>query len=370
MIEDSRIWNLMSRKLSGEATTAELEELEELLKTNPKAQYSFEVLSEWWELEDTERSKQESEESLKRVKEQLSYAENQDENTEDLSQIEIKPWYRRWGVAAAVIILLGLSAVYLYPSFFGSNSHIDATNKGIMSQVSTRYGSKSKIVLPDGTLVRLNAGSNITYNNKEFGKSTRTVTLIGEAYFDVAQDANHPFVIHAGKINIKVLGTVFNVKSYPDDSQSSATLISGSIEVSFANRPRKKVRLQPHQTLTFFNHSIIVENNIKPNHNKVQSKNGFMIAPAKIMPEDSLIVATSWVEDKLAFRSESFPELARQMERWYNVHINFSDDKVKQYQFTGIFKNESLKQALKALTITAPFHYDIVGDEVYIYSDN
>src|SRR5699024_4746268 len=97
----------MSRKLSGEATTAELEELEELLKTNPKAQYSFEVLSEWWELEDTERSKQESEESLKRVKEQLSYAENQDENTEDLSQIEIKPWYRRWGVAAAVIILLG-----------------------------------------------------------------------------------------------------------------------------------------------------------------------------------------------------------------------------------------------------------------------
>src|SRR5699024_2915902 len=143
-------------------------------------------------------------------------------------------------------------------------------------------------------------------------------------------------------INIKVLGTVFNVKSYPDDSQSSATLISGSIEVSFANRPRKKVRLQPHQTLTFFNHSIIVENNIKPNHNKVQSKNGFMIAPAKIMPEDSLIVATSWVEDKLAFRSESFPELARQMERWYNVHINFSDDKVKQYQFTGIFKNESL----------------------------
>ncbi|HLR38023.1 MAG TPA: FecR domain-containing protein [Chitinophagaceae bacterium] len=360
----------MSRKLSGEATTAELEELEELLKSNSKAQYSYEVLSEWWEHEDMEMEEQKSEDSLKRVKEQLSYAETKEENTENLPQIEIKPWYRRWGVAAAIIILLGLSAVYLYPYSFGGNSNFGSTDKGIMSQVSTRYGSKSKIVLPDGTLVRLNAGSNITYNNKEFGKSTRTVTLVGEAYFDVAEDANHPFVIHAGEINIKVLGTVFNVKSYPDDSKSSATLISGSIEVSFANRPQKKVRLQPHQTLTLLNHSISVEKDINSTPNGIHSKKGFMIAPAKLMPEDSLIVATSWVEDKLAFRSETFPELARQMERWYNIHINFSDDKVKKYQFTGIFKNESLKQALKALKITAPFHYDIIGDEVYIYSDN
>ena len=84
------------------------------------------------------------------------------------------------------------------------------------NEVSTQPGSKSKIQLPDGSTVWLNAGSKLTYT-KDFGKEIREVTLIGEAFFDVTKMKEKPFIIHTSSINIKVLGTAFNVKAYPED---------------------------------------------------------------------------------------------------------------------------------------------------------
>ncbi len=367
MEEQTHIWNLITRKLSGEATAEEVSELETYLKSHPEKQYAFGMLSEWWRLKEPAQADERIAARFQKLRQQLQLPEKDD--VEELPPLRYGFWPRnKWAVAAVALVLVGCAAFFYFSGGrFSMDPSAAIVSEGVMSQVSTSYGSKSKVVLPDGTLVWLNSGSNLTYNNRKFGKESRAVVLVGEAYFEVAHDADHPFIIHAGKINVKVLGTAFDIKSYPSDPTIQATLIRGAIEVSFANQPKKKVRLKPHQTLTVVNNAMMIAGN-RVNKGLAQSKNGYTVNPVTVMPEDSTIVETSWVDNKLAFRSEAFPQLARQMERWYNVNINFTDSQVKQYKFTGIFKNESLEQALKALKITAPFNYRVNGDEVYISS--
>lgn len=273
--------------------------------------------------------------------------------------------WRKWLIAATVtVILVSAGAWALRKQTSAANSPVVSPQMAGLSEVSTRYGSKSKVTLPDGTMVWLNSGSSFTYDNNHFGERDREVTLSGEGFFKVVHDPGHPFIIHAGKIDIKVLGTSFDVKSYPEDATTEATLIQGSIEVSFSDQPQKTVRLAPSEKLIVFNDDQLVLKNLSSP--KPETKKGYEIAPVTVIPSDSTVVETSWVENKLAFRSETFADLAVQMERWYNVEINFSGSAVKQYRFTGIFTTESLDQALKALQITAPFHYRIEKSEVYI----
>lgn len=267
--------------------------------------------------------------------------------------------------AAAVILLLICTGLYFrLPPRTPNRPDNGNISYDRLSEISTHYGSKSKATLPDGTLVWLNSGSKLTYHNNQFGQKTREVTITGEAFFNVTHDADHPFIIHAGRINIKVLGTAFDVKSYPEDNTSEATLIRGAIEVSFADQPEKKISLKPHQKLVVYKDDRMVAQSL--NINQKEEVQGYKVSPMTFIPKDSTVVETSWVQNKLAFRSEKFVDLAQQMERWYNVKINFSGSKVKQYRFTGIFMNESLEEALQALQITAPFRYHIEQNEVFI----
>lgn len=366
MEEETYIWSLITKKLSGEATESELGELEDFLRKQPSWQYSYEMLSTWWPQATAKEMLPEARQSFSRVQETIGVSYDEPE-------IPVAPWdiprsrrsWKKWALVAGVgaVLLLGGTALWKKRTV-QSPPLAAATPSGHLSEISTRYGSKSKVALPDGSVVWLNSGSNFTYDNNHFGEADRQVTLSGEAFFDVAHDAAHPFIIHAGKIDIRVLGTSFDVKSYPEDKTIEATLIHGSIEVSFPDHPQKRVLLTPRQKLIVFNDDRLVLQNMNPL--KPEAKKDYKIAPMTIIPSDSTVVETSWVQNKLAFRSENFQDLAVQMERWYNVDINFTSSAVRHYKFTGIFANESLDQALKALQITAPFRYRIEQNEVYI----
>src|ERR1019366_6846207 len=104
---------------------------------------------------------------------------------------------------------------------------------------------KSKIVLSDGSVVTLNSETTLRYP-AEFNGQTREVYLDGEAFFDVAKDHKHPFIVHAGKMNVRVLGTAFNIKSYANDATSETTLIRGAIEVTMSDRPSDRIILKPN----------------------------------------------------------------------------------------------------------------------------
>ena len=115
-----------------------------------------------------------------------------------------------------------------------------------------RQGSRTHLTLPDGTMVWLNAGSRLSYG-KNYNTATREVNLTGEAFFDVAHNTQKPFLIHTARIDVQVLGTSFNVKSYPTDRTTEATLIRGSIEVSIKDRPSEKIILRPDEKLVVAN---------------------------------------------------------------------------------------------------------------------
>lgn len=373
MEDELHIWTLITRKLSGEATDAELEQLEALLKAQPEWQFSYEMLGAWWKQHPSEAAGGKAEESFSHLKDKLGLYE-MPEQPEDHASVDTEyPWKsshakkgNNWLVASLLCAALVCVAWFIfYPKPNANKIQNGHNNSQGLSEVSTRYGSKSKATLPDGTVVWLNSGSKLTYNNSDFGDKKREVTLTGEGFFDVAFDAAHPFIIHAGKINIRVLGTAFDVKSYPEDNTSEATLIRGAIEVSFTGSPGKKVLLKPQQKLIVYKDDRIISQNL--NAKQDADVKEYKVAPMTFIPSDSTVVETSWVQNKLAFRSETFADLAKQMERWYNVKINFSGSKIKHYRFTGIFMNESLEEALQALQITAPFHYRIEQNEVFIY---
>ncbi len=149
-------------------------------------------------------------------------------------------------------------------TFFTAKGNKTAIARQV-NEISTRPGSKSKVELPDGSVVWLNAGSTLTYD-KDFGKENRAVTLIGEGFFDVTKNKEKPFIISTESISIKVLGTVFNVKAYKEDKQTETSLIHGSIEVTIKNRPNDKIILSPSEKL-------IVENSILKNVQKENENN-------------------------------------------------------------------------------------------------
>jgi ferric-dicitrate binding protein FerR (iron transport regulator) len=242
-----------------------------------------------------------------------------------------------------------------------------------VSEVVTRNGSRTNLYLPDGTRVWLNAGSRITYN-KDIGAAgnnpaNREVNLIGEAFFDVAHNPGQPFIIHTKRIDITVLGTSFNVKSYPSDKTTETILIHGSIEVAIRNKVNKKIILQPNEKLVVDNE----DSTFLQRH--VSNRPAILLAqhPPLIIQKPTYehmtgaMVETSWVNERLIFQEETFGELAKQMERWYGVTITFSKPELQMLQFTGSFRQETIQQALHALTLTAAFNYTILGTQINIY---
>jgi len=196
-------------------------------------------------------------------------------------------------------------------------------------QLATRYGNRIHAILPDGSSVWLNSGSTIKYAENLEVDGKREVTLNGEAYFDVKHDTVHPFVVHAGKMNVVVLGTAFNVRAYAGDAYMETTLIRGKVEVINANNPGQNIILYPNEKVTLATRSDVTQKSKLTV--KTAPVDSLATASAAITLPNEAIAETGWVNNKLIFKKENFNDLAKQLERWYNINIVFDDDK---YAFT------------------------------------
>jgi len=362
-----RIWEIVAKKLAGEASVHELEELEEILRSNPELHYSLQTISDLWfhSLPVTEDASQAFERHLERMKAQgieMETADNQD--VIEFEERSGRFVWLKWMAVALVVFMVGWYFLIRDSSTPGSES---APSLALNSEVSTKNGSRSKIMLPDGTQVWLNAGSKLTYG-KEFGNSLREVTLTGEAYFDVVKDSAKPFLIHARNVDIRVLGTAFNVKSYPDDKTTETSLIRGSVEVSIKNRPKEKIILKPNEKLVVNAEvdSIVAKPSQPQVAKAIRNAPQVVLDQVNFHEKEQVIVETSWVENILIFDAETFAELAPKLERWYGVKIIFTSQDIQNIRLTGSFKGESLQTALKGLKITANFNYTIKNDTVII----
>lgn len=358
-------WILLSKKLSGESTTEELQVLENLILEHPEWQYAVQNLEELWK-QQPKKDHSEEEDAymlhLHRMQElNIPFGKEPENGPVPITRKpkRLMTWFR---AAAAIFILAG--AWLLLGRFLKTGNDRELAAEG--SEITTRPGSTSKVKLPDGSVVWLNAGSKLTYN-KDFGKELREVTLSGEGFFDVTKMKEKPFIIHTSTINIKVLGTVFNVRAYPEDKHTETSLIRGSIEVTIKNRPNDKIILSPSEKLVVENDKITAPDLAPKGIREQVPVTVPLVAVNKLLysPVDSSVEETAWMDNRIVFRSEPFEELAIRMERAYDVRISIASEDLKEEKLNGTFDNLSITQALEALTEMIPsLHFEKNGNQI------
>ena len=366
-MSQERFWTLLSKKLAGEATAEELKELETLITEHPEWQYAIQNLEDLWKHEPASDDKIQEEDAymlhLHRMADlNIPFNEMPVEEPAQEPKRRIMRWY--WAAAACAA---GIAAFFVFSGKLNGSAETPVAS--LVNEISTKPGSKSRVQLPDGTVVTLNAGSKLSYD-KEYGKELREVSLTGEGFFEVTKMKEKPFIIHTSSINIKVLGTVFNVKAYPEDKKTETSLLSGSIEVTIKNRPNDKIILSPSEKL-------VVENAVVNTAQekwaeatpaeKITSSPLMSINKLKYEAEDSAVAETQWINNRLVFNDESFEELAVRMERWYDVKISIDDERLKSKRLTGNFERENIDQALEALKYLIRFRFEKTGNNIIIH---
>jgi ferric-dicitrate binding protein FerR (iron transport regulator) len=345
---------LLALKLSGEATQEDLDELEQLILEKPDTVYHDEVLKELFQKKD-EQGDVEQYYNRHRLKYQ-----NKLQFAEDTIPVSIKSGSTKLFFAVGSLFLIFSIGLL----FFLKSNQEDSSD--LNAKITSGEKIRKNIVLPDGTKVYLNSNSELLYDKDMNTKSVRSVMLIGEAFFDVSHNKSRPFIINTNKISIKVLGTAFNLKAYPEDVETQATLLRGSIELSVKNRNVKSVRLKPSQKFALIDNCT---NNITPSMSmpatgvriKVENTSPVQVA-GKVYAEE-----VAWIENKLVFRNQSLREMKPQLERWFNIKLEIKNEDINSFHFTGVFTDENLTQALTSLKIIRPFNFKINKHDVIIY---
>ena len=194
-----------------------------------------------------------------------------------------------------------------------------------------------KVVLPDGSKVWLNSESSISYPGS-FGSKERRVVVTGETYFEVAKDPAHPFIVSVNNVDVKALGTAFNIKAYSNEDVLKVTLIEGAVKVT--GKTREEV-LAPNQQL------------------QVNAEQW------QLRKMDETGHVTSWVKNEFRFTDETIEEIARELERWYDVQIEIKE-KIEYHFHAHLSRNLPISDILKLLEATDHVHFTITEGTITV----
>jgi transmembrane sensor len=265
-------------------------------------------------------------------------------------------------IAVAATVLLLVSLGFNFRSVFRGNQRVTTDISVVYNEISTPKGSRTQVSLPDGTKVWLNAGSTIKYP-MEFLKGDRKVLLTGEAFFEVKKYPKKRFIVNTSDLAIKVWGTKFNVKAYPEDRMIQTTLVEGSISIQKLKGKEKDTYLSPNQTATYFKATGIMPEMVNAEPAPLKKA-----APQTVHIENKIntILYTSWKDQKWVIEGQKLGDLARELERRFNVEIKFDNESIKQYKFTGILSDETFEQVLEVIKFSAPIEYSITTNLVIL----
>ncbi len=243
----------------------------------------------------------------------------------------------KYAAAASVVVLFGLLLHLYQPGKLGDKG---GPSNSEMMLVHNKGKEQKEVVLPDGSTVLLNMDSQIEYP-AIFKGAKRSVSFIGEGYFNITHDSIKPFVVSTQDFDIKVLGTTFNVKSYLNDTQTETTLISGKVEV--LREAEEPLLLAPSQKAIF-------------------SKENKKMDVEKVVLED----AVAWQKGSLIFKSTPMEQVVLDLERKYDVKIKINSPKLLKYEYTGTFDNLTMKEALQLLVMSSPIQYKEVNQKIIL----
>jgi ferric-dicitrate binding protein FerR (iron transport regulator) len=269
---------------------------------------------------------------LKNIEAEIN-SENKDITLNKRSDIRFK--LNKWMRVAALFILPALTAAGTY-LFMNKNVTTSAP-----LVIAVERGQKANITLPDGSKAWLNSQSKLTYS-ANFNVEKRELQLEGEAYFEVAHNPQKPFIIQSKDMTVEALGTAFSVKAYVEDSHISSILMRGKVRVT---TPSGELILQPNEKVLYD----------KTSHTMKQSK----VANAANF--------TGWIHNELRFENESLADIAKSIQRIYNVDIIFTSEKLKNQCYTGTANNNSLESVLNFIALTSPVSFKIDNQQVTLY---
>ncbi|WP_179376293.1 FecR family protein [Winogradskyella wichelsiae] len=216
----------------------------------------------------------------------------------------------------------------------------------VYNTLTVPYGKKFEVKLADGTIVNVNAGSSLRYPVNFVEGKNRNVFLEGEAFFKVAKDAKHPFVVNANEIDVRVLGTEFNISSYPEDENINTVLVEGSVNVYKANA----VYNEENTTL------------LKPGYKAAWSKVDSKIQVSETDVETHL----AWLNGRLILKEVEFKAILKKLERQYNVKFINHNKSLENRFFTAKFDNEDIEQVMESLSYSGNFTYKFNKDTIII----
>ena len=262
------------------------------------------------------------------------------------SQKEIQSTSRRgfslsalWRYAAVVAIIIAVGCI----SYWQGEVNVKDTFADI--SVEAPLGSKTKLYLPDGTLVWLNAGSRMTYS-QGFGVDNRKVELEGEGYFEVKRNEKIPFFVKTKDLQLQVLGTKFNFRDYPEDHEVVVSLLEGKVGLNNLLREEKEAVLSPDERAV------------------LNKANGLLTVESVTASN-----ASQWTDGYLFFDEELLPDIAKELELSYNVKIHIANDSLKTFRFYGNFvrREQNIQEVLEALASTEKMQYKIEERNITIY---
>lgn len=353
MEQEQKLWDLFGKELSGKLSDKERLELEMLRKQFPDAARQYDLLGSLQFRPAETQPVGQREEMLGRI-----FAAAGEAPEPVVYEDPGPPRSRRLWLAAIPLAAAVCAGIWLW------TGGMEPEDKG-WSTVQTRKGSKSKLTLPDGTEVILNAGSSLSYT-EGFRDGVREVRLNGEGYFKVAKNAEHPFIVTTKEVEVRVLGTEFNLQAYDSESKTETTLISGKVEVKVKN-DGKSYMLAPRQKLAV-QHVQEPPKATQPSQTpEKEPAPQVELKAADTDGRDSSLAAGAWVENRLVFIDEPLESLARRLERWYNVEVEIHSDELRQIRFTGSVENEPISQILEILTTIKPIRYKITTTKIIIY---
>jgi transmembrane sensor len=332
---------IITNFLSGECTSDEADFLIKWLEESHKNRlHYFNLKRIWIEGHDSIGDQEQLEKSWKRLEESISNIEAAGLHTAK----PIKFNWKKLGIAATITLLLSVTLFFVTRQYKPNDLSVS------VNEINVPFGSRTNIILPDGTTVWLNSGSKLTYNS-DYGKENRKVSLQGEAFFNVKHNEGSNFIVKTSDIEIQDLGTEFVVKAYPDESLIETILINGKVEISKTDNvlDKRHYTLKPKQKLTY--NKISLDNN-----------NEKIFVTQVDDPQDY----AAWKDEKLIITSETLEALSLKLERFYNVKIIFQDNSVKSFKFSGTLDGLTVEEVFMAISKTAPIEYKITKNYIYL----
>ena len=327
--------DLIIQLLCGELDETSLAELRAWIADSPENEKYFHDRQEIWfsSVDNKALEKYDKKAAYQEFLQRVHQAELHNQHTQ-------RTLWKRWmsyAAAVAAAVVLTFTAYY-----YGK----DEVVSGLANiTVEAPDGSRTKTLLPDGTVVWLNAGSRLTYS-QAFGLKERQIELEGEGYFEVRKNASLPFSVNSGNLKVTVLGTKFNFRDYPDEPEAEVALEEGSVQLDNLMKANETKLLSPGK------------------HATLNKQTGNMV-----LATCDTETVKQWINGMLIFNGDKISTIVNRIEHCYNVKVTVDNDSLEDYRFYGDFirQEHSLTEVLDALSATGKIHYRMSGRDVIIH---